>query len=138
MFDVEKFIKNMVCSKDIEDRFLAGFCWHFAHLLKDTFGRGEVCLAAPFSHFVFVDTDEKKWDAGGEYVGEAYYFIPEHYLPEKELVTYRHVPGQTSEGMGRTECISMMKAYCKMNRLTYDKTVEDYLWPYEPKAEKAS
>lgn len=89
--DVDKqvltFIKIFVTHKAttekeyeiIRSTFRAGYCWHFAHMLKTTFNRGEVCWAAPFGHFVWVDNNIP-YDIEGVYVGESFYFIPESYL----------------------------------------------------------
>lgn len=42
------------------------------------FGRGEVCWAAPFGHFIWLD-NETPYDIEGVYYGESLYFIPESY-----------------------------------------------------------
>ena len=66
---------------------------HFAHMLKTVFERGEVCWAAPFSHFCFVDSDGKAYDGGGRYKGETLYMIPERYC-DKFIDAYKHA-GET-------------------------------------------
>lgn len=76
----------------IRSTFRAGYCWHFAHILKDTFRRGEVCWAAPFGHFVWVDDNKVPYDIEGLYDGEALYFIPESYLG-KYVHDFTHIPG---------------------------------------------
>ena len=126
---VARFIQNFTKGDDIiTNRFRAGYCWHFAHLLRDTFRRGQVCLAAPFSHFVWIDDDGRKWDIEGEYAySEAYYYIPEEEIPEEELITFRHIPGETSEGIRKEGAIALMRRHCLTHGLSYDKSVEDFL-----------
>lgn len=83
---VLRFIKNFTTHaaatekeyEIIRQTFRTGYCWHFAHLLKTTFGRGEVCWAAPFGHFIWLD-NETPYDIEGVYYGESLYFIPESY-----------------------------------------------------------
>lgn len=49
--------------RDFENRsatyhqYLNGYCWHFAHILKNMFKKGKVCLAYPVIHFVYVEDD---------------------------------------------------------------------------------
>lgn len=64
----------------LRKKFMAGYCWHFAHILKATFNRGQVCWTAPYGHFVWVDIDKTPYDIEGVYFGEAKYFIPESFL----------------------------------------------------------
>ena len=113
----------------MQERYICGYCWHFANMMLDTFRRGYVALAAPFSHFVWVDTDGTPWEAGGIYDGEAFYFIPQDILPEEELTTFRHVPGETSQGMAKEHAIGLMKSYCRKEGIAYDAKAEDYLVP---------
>lgn len=77
----------------LRSQFRAGYCWHFAHMLKTTFGRGEVCWAAPFGHFVWMDNEEIPYDVEGFYDGEADEFIPEEFLGDA-LKDFKHVPGE--------------------------------------------
>lgn len=71
--------------------FRAGYCWHFATLLKATFKRGTVCWAAPFGHFVWLDDNGVVYDVEGVYCGEYVYFIPESYLGDM-LNDFLHIP----------------------------------------------
>lgn len=98
---VLRFITNlMICAAKTEDEyeiirstFRAGYCWHFAHILKTTFGRGKVCWAAPFGHFVWIDENGVAYDAEGVNFGDQDYNIPESYLGDS-LNDFRHIPGQ--------------------------------------------
>lgn len=98
---VLKFIADfMACAASDDDEyevmrstFRAGYCWHFAHLLKNVFQRGEVCWAAPYGHFIWVDEDGVPYDAEGVNFGDQLYEIPERYLGNM-LDDFRHVPGR--------------------------------------------
>ena len=138
MTDIEKFIKNFLsCGAHtpqekgaLIDTFTKGYCWHFAHLLRDTFNRGTVVLAAPFGHACFQDIDGKVYDITGEYDGEAYYFIPEEFAEKIApgcMEDFKHVPGNLHSA-SREECISIMREYCKSLELPYDEKAEKYLW----------
>lgn len=87
-----KFIKIFTDdfkNENLRNKFRNGYCWHFAHLLKNTFQRGEVCLTYPYGHFVWVDLDKVPYDIEGIYAGEAEEFIPEKYL-NKHLENFIH------------------------------------------------
>lgn len=106
----------------IRSTFCAGYCWHFAHLLKDTFNRGEVCLAAPFGHFVWLDEDVP-YDGGGIYDGEAVYFIPESYLGDG-IQDFTHIPG-VSHDTTIEEIMDIIHRYEDDNKLPHqDKNIQ--------------
>ena len=70
--------------------FSAGFCWQFAHMLKATFGRGEVCWAVPYSHFVWVDSDNQAYDCyGKDNPSTSMYYIPESFIPDNLMMQYK-------------------------------------------------
>lgn len=131
---VEKFIESMYQSfssdNDMQEVFRkhyrSGYCWHFAHMLKDTFARGEVCWAAPFGHFVFVDTDGNPYDCEGIYEGEAFYFIPEPYMPIIALRDFKHVPDVTAD-INADIIISIIQTYCQATNQAYDPRLEKYI-----------
>lgn len=92
--NVLQFITNFVEHTDTETitkQFGNGYCYHFAHMLKSVYRRGEVCWAAPFSHFVLL-LDDIPYDINGVYSGEAEYFIPERYLGNA-VDDFKRVPG---------------------------------------------
>ena len=68
------------CSIVVSRLFNDGYCYHFAAILKATFRRGEICVAYPFGHIVWVDTDGTPYDVYGINSSEC-----EHYIPEKFL-----------------------------------------------------
>lgn len=117
----------------IRKKFRAGYCYYFAHMLRNAFDRGEVCWAAPFSHIVWVDTDGTPYDIEGEYKGEAFYFISEG------LIELYHDLGLTNTSMNefkhighdyhstKEDLIDLMRKYCKAKEIEYDKRVEKYL-----------
>lgn len=78
---------EIICST-----FRTGYCWHFAVMLKAVFGRGCVCWAAPFGHFVWMDDNNVPYDIEGVYFGEAVYYIPESYLGDA-LKDFIRIPG---------------------------------------------
>ena len=124
-FGSESFINNEVAERT-RSHYRSGYCWHFAHLLKNVFNRGEV-WAAPFSHIVFVDTDNTPYDIEGIYNGDAFWFIPEKYLG-KYNIGFKHINEQSDKKYAptRSALIKIMKKYCRRNRIKYDKSVEVY------------
>ncbi len=92
--NILSFIKEFKTSEEIRNHFAAGYCWHFAHILKATFGRGEVCIKFPYGHFVWVDTNEVAYDIDGvAELEDAKAFIPESFLGNC-LEDFKHIPGQ--------------------------------------------
>lgn len=97
LYFISDLMTCAACTEDeyevVRSTFRAGYCWHFAHMLKNTFGRGEVCWAAPFAHFVWVDENGIPYDAEGVNDGEQAYNIPEEYVDDM-LDDFRHIPGR--------------------------------------------
>ena len=113
--EVEKFINDFMDRPEAEQKilrkqFMEGYCWHFAHMLQDTFNRGTVVWAAPFGHICWQDNDGKVYDIEGEYTGEAFYMIPDKI-----------------HNTDRNEIIKIIKAYCKETGKNYYSKIEDYL-----------
>ena len=98
--EVEKFINNFMDRPETEQKilrkqFMEGYCWHFAHMLQDTFNRGAVVWAAPFGHICWQDNDGKVYDIEGEYTGEAFYMIPEKFaemIVPGNMLDFKHIP----------------------------------------------
>lgn len=67
---------NGIDSGNIRDIFMAGYCYHFAHMLKAAFNRGEVYICAPYGHVVWRDVDNRYYDFDGEYVNHSATYIP--------------------------------------------------------------
>lgn len=81
----------------IGSAFRAGYCYYFAHMLALAFRRGQVCWAAPYGHFVWLDDkDGYPYDAEGLYSGEAEAFVPERYLGGA-LDDFLHVRGKAHD-----------------------------------------
>lgn len=68
-------------SEILRRQFTAGYCWHFAHILKATFSRGTICWAAPRAHIIWLDTNDQAYDIEGLFSSE----ITRAYLPVDEL-----------------------------------------------------
>lgn len=94
----------------LRSTFRAGYCWYFAHMLKLAFGRGEVCWAAPFGHFVWVDTNGVPYDVEGVNFGEQEYHIPERYLG-KHVRDFMRVPGDDTPGATDAEIEAIIQQY---------------------------
>lgn len=93
------FIKDFLYHEDannadvISSLFNTGYCWYFAHNLKLAFGRGRVCLTAPYSHFVWVDDNSVSYDIDGIFCEEYACLIDEEDLGTA-LEDFMHVPGK--------------------------------------------
>lgn len=134
MDDIEKFIERFVTWQGIDEnqmeairaRFMAGFCWHFAHMLQTTFDRGTVVWAAPFGHICFQDTNGKVYDIEGRRDikdDETYYYIPESYL--KDMVNdFKHT--DMSYDASAEELIDICKRYCQDTGVKYEPSIESY------------
>lgn len=135
--EVEKFINNFMTAYGTNEiklevlraTFRSGYCWHFAHMLKDTFNRGIIVWAAPFGHICWQDIDGKNYDVEGEYEGEAFYFIPETFtevICPGSMFDFKHIPDK-SFNITKQDLIKIMKSYCDTTNMPYDKRVETYL-----------
>lgn len=102
----------------IRSTFRAGYCWHFAHLLKATFGRGEVCWAAPFGHFVWVDENGVPYDVEGLNMGEQDYNIPERYLGGF-IKDFTRIPGEACPCASKEQIIGVIRRYEDDNNLPH-------------------
>lgn len=112
--------------------FMAGYCWHFANMLKTTFNRGEVCWTAPFSHFVWRDIDGVCYDIEGifeEHIkGDVFYLIPEKYLGDY-INAFKHISLESDMKCGinsMSQLLSCIKEYCKDMGIDYDARIEYY------------
>lgn len=92
---ISNFTNNFT-DETIRQKFRNGYCWHFVHMLKSTFGTGRVCLAYHLGHFVY-EYDGSYFDIEGYYSGESKTFIPEEYLGEHlENFIHRGVSVETT------------------------------------------
>lgn len=79
--------------ESIRSTFRAGYCYYFAIMLKDAFQRGQVCLAYPLGHIVWLDTDGIPYDVEGINESACNAYVPISYLGEA-LTNFKHVPGE--------------------------------------------
>lgn len=113
----------------VRSHYKNGYCWHFAHMLKDTFERGEVCWAAPRPHTVWVDTDGTPYDIEGHFYDDSVaYFIPEKYLG-KFKNCFKHISNEkdSAQIMYKKDIIRVMKKYCIYKHIKYDTSKESYI-----------
>ena len=124
---VLQFITDLVCCaakteaeyEIIRSTFRAGYCWHFAHLLKNAFQRGEVCWAAPFGHFVWLDNNGIPYDVEGVNFGEQLYHIPESYLGD-HIKDFTHIPGDKVTPATEEDVIAIIRKYEDDNHLPHE------------------
>ena len=90
---------NSLKQDAVYELFSSGYCYYFAVLLKEAFGRGEVSWCAPYGHICWVDENGTPYDIYGICDSECVYFIPVSYIQE-ELADFKHIPG---EGFGADE-----------------------------------
>lgn len=74
-------------------KFMSGYCYYFAIMLKVAFERGSICWAAPFGHIVWLDIDGIPYDIEGVSTSEAEYYIPISYIKEG-LKDFKHIHGE--------------------------------------------
>lgn len=74
--------------------FSSGYCYYFAMILKEAFGRGEVCWCAPYGHICWVDDNGHPYDIYGTCDSECTYYIPVSYIKEG-LADFKHIPGES-------------------------------------------
>lgn len=93
------FHEGLENAETIRHQFHAGYCYYFAHMLKQAFGRGKVCVAAPYGHFVWKDEDGICYDVEGVTTSEAEYFIPESFMGDvvKDFLHIRGVAHNTTK-----------------------------------------
>lgn len=93
------FIANFVYHQGYHDdssgfiskQFRAGYCLHFAVILKSLFKTGEVCWCAPFGHIVYLQ-DGVPYDIEGVNDSECDYYIPISYIKDG-IKDFVRVPG---------------------------------------------
>lgn len=101
----------------LRSTFRNGYCYYFAHMLKQAFGRGEVCWAAPFGHMVWVDADGTAYDVEGLYTdGEEAYLVPESCLGDS-VKDFMRVPGMKISDTTPERIVEIIRKYEKDNGL---------------------
>lgn len=71
--------------------FTAGYCYHYAHLLKTVMGFGEVAFCYGVGHCVWYDPGKGGFDILGPNFDTPFY-IPEQYCTKDLIADYAHVP----------------------------------------------
>ena len=93
----------------IRNQFRNGYCYYFAHMLKLAFGRGEVCIAAPIGHFVWMDDNKIPYDIEGVNESDCDCYIPESFLGDM-VKDFLHVHG-VGYGTTKEEIDDLIKRY---------------------------
>ena len=81
------FIANFVYHHGIDreetmiNQFRAGYCYHFAMMLKNMFNDGEIYWCAPFGHMVYMH-DNIPYDIEGVNDSDCDYYIPIEYIKD--------------------------------------------------------
>lgn len=129
-----EFIGNFYKSNDksheecevIRKQFRSGYCYHFAVILNDLFPGGEICIAAPFGHIVYV-YETIPYDVEGIYDGEAIDLIPISFLGDR-ITNFKHIPGEHVEET-LNDVVNTIKSYRKSINVDDDITYSDFMKP---------
>lgn len=98
----------------ISHLFRAGYCYYFAEILKNAFHRGQICLAYPFGHIVWLDGSDEDKDIAYDIEGvcDNYeHLIPISYL-RKTIQDFKHVPGEDCYA-DEIKCEEIYKRYLR-------------------------
>lgn len=129
-------IRDINTIDDFQNVFGAGYCWHFAHLLKNIFDGGEVCLAVPLYHFVWV-YDNIAYDIYGQCNSMLKLYIPESYLTEGQLFEFKqinipfekHMPVESTP-LSKKDYIALVEKYCKdTNQVFHSEIINQVFYP---------
>lgn len=96
--DIVRFIAEILFKpgtnpESTTNLFESGYCYHFAVILKDIFKDGEIMLAFPLGHIVYMDSAGFAYDISGPYepsLHDIEYFIPVSFLGSAALVDFTH------------------------------------------------
>ena len=80
----------------LQHLFRSGYCYYFANLLKLAFDRGQICLAYPYGHIIWLDGSDETRDIAYDAEGvcqEYEHLIPVAYLGDT-VQDFMHVPGK--------------------------------------------
>lgn len=98
----------------LHETFRRGYCYYFAHMLKNAFQQhGEVCWAVSFGHFVW-QYNGVQYDIEGVYCGEASVFIPESYMGET-INDFTHIRNNAHNTTGK-EISSIIEKWENRNK----------------------
>lgn len=100
--EVISFIIKIMCDTrniygNISEFFTSGYSWHFAHMLKNVFKRGDVVMSDPQGHFVWMDIDGCLYDVNGPYdSSETDRLLTEEFLDDI-IYDFIHIPDKIYE-----------------------------------------
>ena len=137
--EVEQFIDDFMGGANgnshsqeiLRTKFMNGYCYYFAHILKIAFKRGTICWTAPFGHFVWTDIDRKSYDIEGLYNiknHDSFYIIPEKYIKNYIYDFLHTTPSEQHKPATKQALIKAVKKYCNDNNIEYDANIEDWFY----------
>lgn len=88
--------KDKNYSNELSFTFRHGYCYQFACMLRDTFNRGAVCIAAPNEHIIWLDEDNIAYDVNGVYITQCEY-IQVSKMNWDVLSAFLHIPFHEKE-----------------------------------------
>ena len=126
------FIANFIyhCGVDadniIQEQFHAGYCLHFAILLKEMFPGGEICWCAPFGHMVYMYEDIP-YDIEGVNSSDCDHYIPISFIKEG-IKDFMHIPGVSFNASQKyiDDAIERYKQHCLYTKNAKDANYISY------------
>ena len=115
----------------IYNQFRAGYCLHFAMILKEMFQDGEVCWCAPYGHMVYMHKDIP-YDIEGVSSSDCDYFIPISFIKDG-IKDFMHIPGVSFNASEEyiNNAIERYKQFC-----LYAKDYKDVKYILDAKGDK--
>jgi hypothetical protein len=107
------------CEDAYHSLFMSGYCYYFALMLKDAFGRGELCYLWDEGHIVWKDENGIAYDYDGGFVTKENLLVPIRYFGDG-MYDFRHIPGKS----------------CNASREFIDKCYEKFLQDRENSIEE--
>lgn len=114
---IDDFKNHSNIPYEIERLFRSGYCYYFAHILKDAFNRGEVCWCAPLGHIVWTDTDGVSYDIEGINNSECLEYIPIKYMGDT-INDFKRT--DKSFNASKSDIIQIIKNYYEDINKTFD------------------
>lgn len=115
---IDKFRND---SRDIVELFESGYCYYFANLLKEAFGRGKIVLAAPYPHICWMDIDGNVYDINGMINDpEIELYIPIKYLSDTDIANFKHVLTEKINMSDISDINDLMFRYAKILCSSYN------------------
>lgn len=102
----------------IRNLFSDGYCYYFAKILQDAFPGGQICIAYPYGHIVYI-YDGVPYDIDGISSAEFEEYIPIDQLGDA-INDFRHIYG-LSYNISKEEIKSIGEKWKKCNTPVYIK-----------------